>query len=173
MESGSTRWIAIEWVGPQALRAVLAGAVVAALAVYITSDPAVAHAADSPAPVRSFTTATLAPPPTANPVDITSAKTTAAFGGSQARATSRILPVDDSDDDDAQQQANEEALQQSEELDQMAQETEETNNLNTQAAQEEEQTEEQDNEMQEQADQEEEQEAEQQSFDIEQQANNP
>jgi hypothetical protein len=72
-----------------------------ALAVYMTSDPAVARAAD-----------------------ITSAKTTAAFGGSQARGTIRILPVDDSDDDDAQQQANEGALQQSEELDQMAQETE-------------------------------------------------
>jgi hypothetical protein len=122
MESQSTRRMAVEWVRPKSFPAVLAGAAVAALTVYIISEPATAHAADSPAATRAAAVLTDQSPP----------------------ALGRIMPVDDTftdDDDSAQQQQQmlQDELQADQQMQQAEQQAEEQNELAQQEAQQAEQ----------------------------------
>jgi nucleotide-binding universal stress UspA family protein len=130
MASQSTRWIAIESVGPQTLRALLAGAAVAALTAYMISEPAIAHADNGRAQV--------------------SPKSAVAVFADQspAQAVGRVMPVDDTDADDdwAQQQEEEQQeqqlqdqLQADQQMQEAEQEAEQQNELAEQEAQQAEQ----------------------------------
>jgi hypothetical protein len=109
MASQSTRRIAAESVRPQTLRAMLAGAAVAALTAYVTAVPAIAHSAENPAQTNDFTAATTIPPQPAvsgrHAIDTASAK---------AFAAGRVIPVDD-DNDWEEEQAQEQQQQDEEE----------------------------------------------------------
>lgn len=120
MESQSTRRKAVKWVRPQSFPAVLAGAAVAALTVYIISEPATAQAADHPAATRAAAVLT---------------------DQSQPPAVGRIMPVDDfvTDDDDSAQQQQQMLQDELQADQQMQQEAEEQNEMAQQEAQQAEQ----------------------------------
>jgi hypothetical protein len=120
--SQSTRWIAVESVGPQTLRALLAGAAVVALTVYIISEPAIAYADNSGA--HAFARSGVA-----------------VFADqSPAQAVGRIMPIDDTDnDEDWTQQQLQNQLQADQQMQEAEQEAEEQNELAEQEAQQAEQ----------------------------------
>jgi len=99
---------------------VLAGAAVAALTVYIISEPATAQAADHPAATRAAAVLT---------------------DQSQPPAVGRIMPVDDfvTDDDDSAQQQQQMLQDELQADQQMQQEAEEQNEMAQQEAQQAEQ----------------------------------